>query len=175
MSWTPELVDLLKKLWGSGLSAAKISEEISNKFSTRISRNAVIGKAHRLNLSAKIKQRITSSNNKKNIINPEKITRRERRNKFRSLLLDKDFEPAKNLTLEELTEKTCKYMVHEDQSREGHPDVAGSFFCGRDAVDKHSYCLYHMGLVWQLKNKKEDVSLKDDEVPAFLEKKVKSA
>ena len=43
MSWTPELVDLLKKLWGSGLSAAKISEEISNKFSTRISRNAVIG------------------------------------------------------------------------------------------------------------------------------------
>ena len=57
MSWTPELVDLLKKLWGSGLSAAKISEEISNKFSTRISRNAVIGKAHRLNLSAKIKPR----------------------------------------------------------------------------------------------------------------------
>ena len=83
MSWTPELVDLLKKLWGSGLSAAKISEEISNKFSTRISRNAVIGKAHRLNLSAKIKTRANSSNNKKNILHPEKITRRERRNKFK--------------------------------------------------------------------------------------------
>ena len=168
MAWTPELVDLLRKLWGSGLSAAKISEEISNKFSTRISRNAVIGKAHRLNLSAKIKQRITSSNNKKNIINPEKITRRERRNKFRSLLLDKDFEPAKNLTLEELTEKTCKYM-------EGHPNETTSSFCGRKTVEKFSYCPLHLMIVFQPKNKKEDIIEKEDEVPQFIEKKIKSA
>ena len=41
------------------------------------------------------------------------------KSKFRSLLLDKDFEPAKNLQLEELTEDTCKYM-------EGHPDEKNS-------------------------------------------------
>ena len=36
--------------------------------------------------------------------------------------------PAKLLTLEELTETTCKYMINEDQEKEGHPNVPGSFF-----------------------------------------------
>ena len=174
MSWTPELVDLLKKLWGSGLSAAKISEEISNKFSTRISRNAVIGKAHRLNLSAKIKPRANLSNNKKNILHPEKITRRERRNKFKSLLLDKNFEPAKNLTLEELTEDTCKYMDHDM-----HPDQPNARFCGRKTVSnskqKFSYCPLHLMIIYQPKGKKEEIVDKEDEVPKFIEKKIKSA
>ena len=40
------------------------------------------------------------------------------------------------LTLEELTETTCKYMINEDQEKEGHPNVPGSFFCGRDSVPK---------------------------------------
>ena len=50
MSWTEEKVESLKKLWGSGKTASQIAEIIGG-----ISRNAVIGKAHRLNLSAKIK------------------------------------------------------------------------------------------------------------------------
>ena len=83
--------------------------------------------------------------------------------------------PAKLLTLEELTETTCKYMIHEDQGKEGHPNVPGSFFCGRDTVPKYSYCLYHMGLVWQPKGKKEDIVNKNEEIPNFIEKKIKSA
>ena len=66
-------------------------------------------------------------------------------------------------------------MLNEDQSKEGHPDVPGSFFCGRDTVDKYSYCIYHMGLVWQPKGKKEEIVDKENEVPEFIEKKVKSA
>ena len=46
MSWTEEKVESLKKLWGSGKTASQIAEIIGG-----ISRNAVIGKAHRLNLS----------------------------------------------------------------------------------------------------------------------------
>ena len=57
MSWTEEKVSLLKKLWGSGKTASQIAEIIGG-----ISRNAVIGKAHRLNLSAKIKTRPTILN-----------------------------------------------------------------------------------------------------------------
>ena len=53
MSWTEEKVESLKKLWGSGKTASQIAEIIGG-----ISRNAVIGKAHRLNLSAKIKQEL---------------------------------------------------------------------------------------------------------------------
>ena len=57
MSWTEEKVGKLRELWGKGNTASQIAEIIGG-----ISRNAVIGKAHRLNLSAKIKTRTATSN-----------------------------------------------------------------------------------------------------------------
>ena len=51
MSWTEEKVNKLRELWGKGKTASQIAEIIGG-----LSRNAVIGKAHRLNLSAKIKK-----------------------------------------------------------------------------------------------------------------------
>ena len=164
MSWTEEKVNKLKDLWGKGNTASQIAEIIGG-----ISRNAVIGKAHRLNLSAKIKTRQTHGHRKNIEFQKDyNIPRRGRKSKFRSLLLDNSFEPAKNLSLEELTESTCKYM-------EGHPDEKESSFCGRKTVDKYSYCPLHMLIVWQTRDKKEDILDKDDEVPHFIEKKIKSA
>lgn len=46
MSWTDERVELLKKLWGEGQSASQIAKELGG-----VTRNAVIGKVHRLGLS----------------------------------------------------------------------------------------------------------------------------
>ena len=163
MSWTEEKVNKLKDLWGKGQTASQIAEIIGG-----VSRNAVIGKAHRLNLSAKIKTRSAITNNNigtiKSNVNLKKGSRKQR---FRSLLLDKNFEPAKNLQLEDLNEQTCKYM-------EGHPDEKDSSFCGRKTIDKFSYCPLHLMIVFQPKGKKDDED-KDEEVPRFIEKKVKSA
>ena len=170
MSWNDEKVNKLKELWGSGKTASQIAEIIGG-----ISRNAVIGKAHRLNLSAKIKTRIVGSNfNSDNKTPRPSNTKKSRKFKFQSLVLDKNFEPAKNLTLEELTEETCKYMIHEDPKKEGHPDLDGSFFCGRKNVEKFSYCPLHLMMVFTPKNKKEDI-VEKNEVPKFIEKKIKSA
>ena len=75
MSWTEEKVNKLKDLWGKGQTASQIAEIIGG-----VSRNAVIGKAHRLNLSAKIKTRSSiSQNNVGSIgsINNLKITSRK--------------------------------------------------------------------------------------------------
>ena len=56
---------------------------------------------------------------------------------------------------------------------EGHPDEKDSSFCGRKTVEKFSYCPLHLMIVFQPKGKKDDVVDKDDEVPKFIEKKVK--
>ena len=164
MSWTDEKVNKLKDLWGKGQTASQIAEIIGG-----VTRNAVIGKAHRLNLSAKIKTRSRNNNNNVDVLSSNNnLKKGSRKNKFRSLLLDKNFEPAKNLQLEDLNEQTCKYM-------EGHPDEKDSSFCGRKTIEKFSYCPLHLMIVFQPKGKKDDVVDKDDEVPKFIEKKVKSA
>ena len=164
MSWTDEKVNKLRNLWGKGQTASQIAEIIGG-----VSRNAVIGKAHRLNLSSNIKARsIKTSKNITSTKIDNNVRLKGRKIKFKSLLLDKDFEPAKNLNLEELTENTCKYM-------EGDPDKKDSSFCGRKTVEKFSYCPLHLMVVFQPKGKKDEIIDKDEEVPKFIEKKIKSA
>ena len=163
MSWTEEKVEKLKELWGKGNTASQIAEIIGG-----ISRNAVIGKAHRLNLSAKIIKKSKNISSKNYNFKERNLQRKSKKFRFSSLLLDKNFEPAKNLKLEELTESTCKYM-------EGHPDEESSSFCGRKTVEKFSYCPLHLMIIFQPKSKKEDLVDKEDGVPKFIEKKIKSA
>ena len=165
MSWTDEKVNKLKDLWGKGQTASQIAEIIGG-----VSRNAVIGKAHRLNLSAKIKTRSTILHHDKvGTVNTNgNLKKSSRKHRFKSLLLDKNFEPAKNLQLEDLNENTCKYM-------EGHPDEKDSSFCGRKTIEKFSYCPLHLMIVFQPKGKKEEIVDKDDEMPKFMKKKVKTA
>ena len=163
MSWDEKKIEILKNEWGKGKTASQIAEMIGG-----VSRNAVIGKAHRLNLSAKIIKRAPIAHSKNNNFVTNNFQKKvSRRIKFKSLLLDKNFEPAKNLNLEELTENTCKYM-------EGHPNEASASFCGRKTVEKFSYCPLHLIVVFQPRGKKEDLT-NDDEIPQFIEKKIKSA
>ena len=165
MSWTEEKVAKLKELWGKGNTASQIAEIIGG-----ISRNAVIGKAHRLNLSAKIKTRTaTSSQNFDNSTNEKnnQTIKRGRKNKFKSLIIDKDFEPENPKQLEELDENSCKWPI-------GHPDEKSFYFCGRSSLKDFSYCKLHLLYAYQPKGKKDEVTEKE-EVPEFIEKKIQSA
>ncbi len=164
MSWTDEKIATLKELWGKGNTASQIAEIIGG-----ITRNAVIGKAHRLNLSAKIKTRTAASNKNFEIANQDVklINRKTRKSKFKSLLIEKDFEPENPKQLEELDESSCKWPV-------GHPNEETFYFCGRTSLKDFSYCKLHLLYAYQPKGKKEDISEKD-EVPEFIEKKIKSA
>ena len=164
MSWTEEKVAKLKELWGKGNTASQIAEIIGG-----ISRNAVIGKAHRLNLSAKIKTRTAVSNqNIENTVEVKNIkSKKGRRSKFKSLIIEKDFEPENPKQLEELDENSCKWPI-------GHPDEKTFYFCGRSSLKDFSYCKLHLLYAYQPKGKKEEVSDKE-EVPEFIGKKIRSA
>ena len=166
MSWTDEKVTKLKELWGKGKTANQIAEIIGG-----ISRNAVIGKAHRLNLSAKIKTRAATSNQNFEISQENKNIRsnRGRKNRFKSLIIEKDFEPENPKQLEELDENSYKWPI-------GHPNEKSFYFCGRTSLKDFSYCKLHLLYAYQPKNKKDGSSNKDkEEVPEFIEKKVHSA
>ena len=165
MSWTEEKVAKLKELWGKGKTANQIAEIIGG-----ISRNAVIGKAHRLNLSAKIKTRTATSNqNFENSLGNKNVkSYKGRKNRFKSLLIEKDFEPENPKQLEELDENSCKWPI-------GHPNESSFYFCGRKSLKDFSYCKLHLLYAFQPKGKKDDLVDKEDEVPKFIEKKIKSA
>tara|TARA_B100000768_G_scaffold166148_1_gene169265 strand:+ start:62 stop:559 length:498 start_codon:yes stop_codon:yes gene_type:complete len=162
MSWNEEKVAKLKDLWGKGSTASQIAEKIGG-----ISRNAVIGKAFRLNLSSKIKTRNSSSSQSFNNNSEESKSkqRQGRKSRFKSLLIEKDFEPENPKKLEELDENSCKWPI-------GHPEEKSFYFCGRSSLKDFSYCKLHLLYAYQPKGKKEEPVEKEDDGSQYIEKKV---
>ena len=164
MSWTPEKISKLKELWGKGNTAGQIASIIGE-----VTRNAVIGKAYRLKLTEKsFSKNINSKQISQNLENAPQPEKKTRRSKFKSLLLDKNFEPENPKSLEELYDEICRWPIN-------HPDEPHFYFCGRKSMKDFSYCKLHVLYAFQPKNKKEDLIEKDDGVPQFIEKKIKSA
>ena len=165
MSWTEEKVEKLKELWGKGNTASQIAEIIGG-----ISRNAVIGKANRLNLSSKLKVKNTSSYQgfqDNDEVNNSK-QRKSRKSRFQSLIIEKNFEPENPKQLEELDEESCKWPIN-------HPDEDSFYFCGRSSLKEFSYCKLHLLYAYQAKGKKEDTANKEEDVHQYIEKKNKTA
>ena len=166
MSWNDEKVSKLKELWGKGSKASQIAEIIGG-----LSRNAVIGKAHRLNLSSKIKTRNASSSQTFDINTEENNSKQKqvRKSKFKSLLIEKDFEPENPKKLEELDESSCKWPV-------GHPEEKSFYFCGRSSLKDFSYCKLHLLYAYQPKGRKEEPATdKEEEAQQYSEKKINTA
>ena len=164
MSWTEEKERKLRELWSKGHTASQIASMIGET-----TRNAVIGKAHRLNLEARAPSKNTTSVRAESSRAPTKSkTPISRKSKFQSILLDKNFEAESPKKLEELTDSTCKWPS-------GHPNEESFYFCGRTSVEGFPYCKLHVIYAFQPKGQKEEILDKGDEIPPFLEKKIKSA
>lgn len=150
--WTDERVELLKKLWSDGLSASQIAQELGG-----VTRNAVIGKVHRLNLSGRAKSPSAAPR-------PRKVRAASPRSANRPLVvgntaLKVQNRPAAaprrlpaqedvvvpislNKPLLELTEQTCKWP-------NGDPASESFGFCGHPSREDGPYCEYHSRLAYQ--------------------------
>ena len=165
MSWTDERVELLKKLWAEGLSASQIAGQLGG-----VTRNAVIGKVHRLKLSGRARSSNAASRVKKAAAATAtaasaSTARRQRPARpmvatVGSTALKVEFEedaialqhlrPVENvvvpisrkLSLVQLTERTCKWP-------NGDPLSEDFSFCGNDVGEAGPYCTYHSRLAYQ--------------------------
>jgi GcrA cell cycle regulator len=149
MSWTDERVELLKKLWQDGLSASQIAAELGG-----VTRNAVIGKVHRLGLSGRGQP--TSSIKRQRRTHSTGMRRVRQMITVGNLALkpdqlpDVDMRPRRNvvvpialkLSIFQLTEKTCKWPIGDPGHDEFH-------FCGHDSLENLPYCEYHAGVAYQ--------------------------
>ena len=165
MSWTAEREDKLRQLWKKGHSGSEIANILGNT-----TRNAVIGKAHRLNLEARSKTRksspkVNTEKDKAPEIKNQKLGRKAR---FKALLLDKNFEEENPTKLEHLTDTLCRWPLGEKME-------PATFFCGRKSVEKFPYCKLHLLYAFQPKNAKEEDQITEEDFPQIIEKKIKSA
>jgi len=154
MSWTDERVETLKKLWADGLSASQIAAELGG-----ITRNAVIGKVHRLGLSGRAKTPSSSLPRPRKPRAPSQIFRSMRAAMRGNTALathpvyEAEVEPEPELlenvipigqrcSILELTEDKCHWPIGDP----GHPDF---FFCGGKTTIGMPYCGYHARVAYQ--------------------------
>ena len=165
MSWTTTREQKLKELWKKGHTASQIAGMLGDT-----TRNAVIGKAHRLKLEARATSKKTSVkiNIEKNNTPATTTQKLGRKAKFKALLLDKNFEQENPKKLEELSNETCRWPI-------GHPHEEKFYFCGRKSMEKFPYCQLHVLYAFQPKNAKEEDQITEEDIPHFIQKKIKSA
>ena len=150
MSWTDERVELLKKLWADGLSASQVAGELGG-----ITRNAVIGKVHRLGLSGRAKSASSSAPRARK---PRSHMMRVQRTMSRgntalalAYEMEQETEPemieniipiGQRCTLLELDQEKCHWPIGDP----GQPDF---YFCGGKTNAGTPYCGYHGRVAYQ--------------------------
>jgi GcrA cell cycle regulator len=144
MGWTEERVETLKKLWLDGLSASQIAKQLGG-----VTRNAVIGKVHRLGLSGRAAPSHPSRTTFKAPRPPRPISMpapRPRALEPRAHHLPATREPYVELpgtaTVLTLGAHMCKWPI-------GDPASDDFTFCGRRASDECPYCVDHARMAYQ--------------------------
>jgi len=163
--WDQHKVQKLRELWSKGLSASKISEQIPGT-----TRNSIIGKSHRLGLESRALRKKTSVkvNTENNVKSEVKIQKLGRKARFKALLLDKNFPTENPVELTDLHDDLCRWPLGEKLE-------PAKLFCGRKPMQKFPYCQLHMLYGYQSRNEKDEDVITDEDIPKFIEKKIKSA
>lgn len=152
-TWTEDRVAMLRRLWADGLSASQIAGELGG-----ISRNAAIGKLHRLGLTGQDRAPRTSGPRKprastavfrprpRPAVSGNTALAADPRLTFDAALepeVEADIIPiGQRCTLLELSDDTCRWPIGDP----GEPDF---YFCGGRPAHGLPYCGYHTRVAYQ--------------------------
>jgi GcrA cell cycle regulator len=148
MSWTSERVDILKQLWANGQSASAIAAKLGE-----VTRNAVIGKVHRLGLAGRVTKGRRPRSQRRSLAarRPHTIRARTHANPLQgksrtrrpAILPALAPAPERLVTVENLTRSTCRWP-------EGDPREADFHFCGRPKMKTQgAYCGHHAAIAYR--------------------------
>ncbi len=152
MSWTDEKVEKLKKLWKKGLTTVEIGKALG------ISKNAVVGKAHRLQLESrpspikkagepKVEKPQVKIEVKKEVAKKETVETpvKTPEAKVKKVVL-KNNTAEKFVTLMDVTATSCRWPI-------GDPNEPDFHFCDKEAIEGKPYCLEHCAQAYVGMNK----------------------
>ena len=157
MAWTEDRVEVLTKLWAEGLSASQIAKQLGG-----VTRNAVIGKVHRLGLSGRAKPSRPATRRASKPAKARSAPARPRTRarakpklpsipKIRSATMEtplptpveaKPLPDGNYATILTIRDHMCKWPI-------GDPGDTGFRFCGRKAKDSEPYCEAHCQVAYQ--------------------------
>ncbi|HYB06111.1 MAG TPA: GcrA family cell cycle regulator [Methyloceanibacter sp.] len=154
MAWNDERVELLKRLWAEGLSASQIASRLGG-----VTRNAVIGKVHRLGLSGRATSSRSSSPRPRRVQAPRQhrapsLLFATRGNAALKPAYEEEIEPApapieelyippaERASILTLKESMCRWPIGDPGEEEFH-------FCGRKTSGSVPYCEHHARLAYQ--------------------------
>jgi GcrA cell cycle regulator len=153
-TWPPERVELLKKLWAEGLTASQVAARLGDG----ISRNAVIGKVHRLGLSGRQSVQRSSAPRPRR---PRQPSHPGRPTSGQAAVAVKpqarpqprpepepqpirlvEIPKSERVSILMLSDKTCRWPL-------GDPGSEDFCFCGHTPKAGLPYCEYHASLAYQ--------------------------
>ena len=165
MEWSSERIDQLRSLWQEGLSASQIAVSLGG-----ITRNAVIGKAHRLGLMGRpspIKNRPTGVVRQRPVRRPRIEAPAPRivapppqpPRRVEKVAQPIEVEDGPGATILTLTDRICKWPI-------GDPRHADFHFCGKASSEGLPYCAEHARRAYQPPARRG--SERDDHAPAIV-------
>ncbi|MGH1378646.1 MAG: GcrA family cell cycle regulator [Alphaproteobacteria bacterium] len=175
MSWTDDRVSILKKLWGDGHTAAEIAKQLGG-----VTRNAVIGKAHRLKLSNRVSpiqqnKKPANKNTQRKQVEKPKVTPAAVVEKLAQPPVTEDVVPSgSSYSLMDLKPRMCRWPS-------GDPREEGFGFCGEKTISGIPYCEEHAKVAYQaatrnrILNADKNVQKLSDDVVVAETKKASSA
>lgn len=150
MAWNDERVELLKKFWAEGLSASQIASKMGG-----VTRNAVIGKVHRLGLSGRAAPAKPQRGCDSQIAVAEPAPVAYARKTIETIVEEPEFVAPVVLSSGDMTTvatlkgNMCKWPI-------GDPAKDDFHFCGQSAPTGKPYCAYHANLAFQPAQRRPD-------------------